>query len=207
MLSLGLHAQANCQPCRPIKLVLCTKRMTKLLILYGAEASGKLTIAREIASLTNLKLFHNHVSIDVGRVLFDYGDERFNDLVWKVRLAVLESAAKNNLPGVIFTWAYSHPEFQPLLDNLLATVSPYGVEVLYVYVKCSQNELERRVTNDDRKEAGKAHTVEILHKQQRAKNHVVIPNTDSFIVDSTDLPPHEVARMIVSEFRLCEVGT
>ncbi len=175
--------------------------MSKLLILYGAEASGKLTIARELTSLSALKLFHNHVSIEVGRVLFEYGEAAYNQLVWKVRLAVFEAAALNDLI-VVFTWAYSHPDFRPQLDAILATVAPYDVEVLFVHVTCAQDELERRVTADDRREAGKAHTVEALHRQQRAKNHAVIPNTNSFVIDSTALPPREAAEMIVRQFDL-----
>ena len=90
--------------------------MTRLLIIYGLEAIGKLTIAKEVAALTVLKLFHNHISIEVGRVLFEYGDQEYNDLIWKVRLAVFEAAGKNQLPGVVFTWAYCHPDFRPQLD-------------------------------------------------------------------------------------------
>ena len=181
--------------------------MTKLLILYGSEASGKLTIARELAALTNLKLFHNHISVDVGKALYEYGEEPYNELIWKVRLAVFKSAAKNKLPGVIFTWAYSHPDFQPLLDALLDTVEPYNVEVLYTFISCSQSELERRVVNEDRKKVGKIHEVNTLHRQQIAKNHVEIPNTNSLLVDSTNMSAKESARMIIHHFGLDQVGT
>lgn len=100
-----------------------------LVIIYGSEATGKFTIAGEVEKKTNLKLFHNHVSIDVRKVLFEYGEEAFQELVWQVRLLVFESAAKHKLPGLVFTWAYSHPDLQPLLDRLLSTLAPYDVEV------------------------------------------------------------------------------
>ena len=105
----------------------------QLVIIYGAEATGKLTIARQVTQKTELKLFHNHISVDVGKVLFEYGDSAYDELVWKVRLLVLEAAAKNNSPGLVFTWAYSHPDFQPLLDRIIATMKPYQVDVHYVY--------------------------------------------------------------------------
>ncbi|MEM7363475.1 MAG: hypothetical protein AAF525_05590 [Pseudomonadota bacterium] len=176
----------------------------KLIIVYGAEASGKLTIARELTSRTDLKLFHNHVSIDVGKVLYEYGDPRFSQLVWKVRLAVFESAARSDVSGVVFTWAYSHPDFQPLLDDLLATVAPYDTEVHFVFVHCSQAELERRVANEDRVKADKAHTIEALHRQQRGKNHVEIPNSQSLVIDSTEMPPGEAADIIIKTLKLNE---
>jgi cytidylate kinase len=36
----------------------------KLLFLYGPAASGKLTIARELTTLTGFALFHNHLVVD-----------------------------------------------------------------------------------------------------------------------------------------------
>ena len=179
----------------------------QLVILYGSEASGKLSIARELTARTNLRLFHNHISIDVGKVLYEYGEQEFSELVWKVRLAVFKSAAKNGVPGVVFTWAYSHPDFQPLLDVLLATVAPYEVDVRFVFIKCSQAELERRVTNEDRKRADKAYTIEALHRAQAAKNHVEIPNTNSVVIDNTDLPPEQAASIIINKLGLEERGS
>ena len=176
--------------------------MTRLLIIYGLEASGKLTIAKEVAALTVLKLFHNHISIEVGRVLFEYGDQEYNDLIWKVRLAVFEAAGKNQLPGVVFTWAYCHPDFRPQLDLILEKIKPYWLEVSFVYVKCSQAELERRVIQPDPKEAGKAHTIDTLHRQQRAKNHVEIPDSNSYVIDSTTLQVQDSAKIIVDRFCL-----
>ena len=80
------------------------------------------------------------------------------------------------LPGPIPTQI-----FQPLLDRLLATIEPFGVDVNYVFVKCSQAELESRVTHPDRARAGKAHTLEQLYRQQAAKNHIEIPGTHSLV--------------------------
>lgn len=174
----------------------------KLIIIYGAEASGKLTIAKKLAEKTNLKLFHNHVSIDVGKVLFNYGEDAYNELVWKVRLLVFESAAKNNVRGIIFTWAYSHPDFQPLLNRLLESMKPYNVDVQYVFVSCSQEMLEQRVTSSGRSEAGKINTIEKLREQQKIKNHAEIPNTASLLLDNTDMPPDEAADMIIRELKL-----
>ncbi len=169
----------------------------QLLIIYGSEASGKFTIARELAARSELKLFHNHISIDVAKVLYEFGEDEFNDLVWAVRLAVFESAAKNNQPGLIFTWAYSHPDFQPLLNRLLETVAPYDVDAHYVHIKCSQAELETRVTNQSRVNLGKVHTLEALHRQQSVKNHVEIPNTNSLVINNTDITPSDAANIIL----------
>jgi len=36
----------------------------KLVFIYGPPASGKLTVARELATLTGYRLFHNHLIVD-----------------------------------------------------------------------------------------------------------------------------------------------
>lgn len=122
----------------------------------------------------------------------------YGELGWRF----FESAAKESLPGVVFTWAYSHPDMNPLLQMLLKTIEPYDVTVHYVHVHCSQAELERRVVAEERKLADKACTVEALHRIQGFKNHQVIPDSNSLIIDSTHLPPTEAARKIVTTFGL-----
>jgi len=40
-------------------------------------ASGKLTVATELAKLTRFKLFHNHVSIQFVKSIFEFGTKPF----------------------------------------------------------------------------------------------------------------------------------
>jgi hypothetical protein len=42
----------------------------KLLLLYGPPAVGKLTIAKEIARLTEFKVFHAHLTVDLVASIF-----------------------------------------------------------------------------------------------------------------------------------------
>lgn len=36
----------------------------KLVIIFGNLAIGKMTVGQELAKITNLKLFHNHMTIE-----------------------------------------------------------------------------------------------------------------------------------------------
>jgi hypothetical protein len=119
-----------------------------------------------------------------------------------VRLAVFESAAKHKQPSLVFTWACSHPDSQPLLGRLLKTIEPYDVEVMCVHTQCSQPELERRMVSPERQAANKAFTIEALHRQQRAKNHVEIPEVGILVLDTTALPPDEEAQHIIDHHQL-----
>ena len=39
--------------------------MPDLIMITGPQAVGKMTVGQELAKLTNFKLFHNHMSIDL----------------------------------------------------------------------------------------------------------------------------------------------
>ena len=37
----------------------------KFILIFGPQAVGKMTVGQELAKITNLKLFHNHMTIDL----------------------------------------------------------------------------------------------------------------------------------------------
>lgn len=41
-----------------------------LIFIYGPPATGKLTIANELSSLTGLPVFHNHLTRDIVKSLY-----------------------------------------------------------------------------------------------------------------------------------------
>ena len=49
----------------------------KLIFLYGLPATGKLTVAHELAAITGFKVFHNHLVVDVLLTVFDFGSPDF----------------------------------------------------------------------------------------------------------------------------------
>lgn len=46
--------------------------MPDLIMITGPQAVGKMTVGQELAKLTNFKLFHNHMSIDLVNNFFSY---------------------------------------------------------------------------------------------------------------------------------------
>ena len=75
----------------------------KLIFLHGAPAVGKLTVARELATLTDARLFHNHLTVDLVSSLFPFGSEPFILLREQIWLAAFAEAARNNV-SLIFTF-------------------------------------------------------------------------------------------------------
>ncbi|MBU0661005.1 ATP-binding protein [Patescibacteria group bacterium] len=172
----------------------------KLIIIYGPEASGKLTIAKQLSRKTGFRLFHNHISVDVARSVFDFGTTGFKNLIWDVRHLVFETAAKSQIDGLIFTWAYSHPDFLPYLKNIQAIMEKYDGEIHYVFLSCPIDVLEKRVIQDDRAPVGKIATVEKLRSQMKAKNHVVIPGTNTFVIESGNISPEAAVEQIIRHY-------
>src|SRR5262245_61805419 len=48
-----------------------------LIFLHGPAASGKLTVARELVTLTGFRLFHNHLVVDALTAVFGFGTAPF----------------------------------------------------------------------------------------------------------------------------------
>ncbi len=174
----------------------------QLIIIYGSEAVGKLTVAKELAQLTSYPIFDNQYFNDLVLPFFDYGTEEFTNIIQKTRSLMFDEISKSRIPGVVFTWAYSHPEFQPQLAKIRDIIGKNNGTIHFVYLQCTEEELYKRVVSPDRTEKGKIDTTEKLERQRARKNHAEIPGTNSFVIDNTDLSPTDAARNIASHFAL-----
>ncbi len=175
----------------------------KLLFIYGPPAAGKLTVAEELAAATGLKLFHNHASIDVVEPIFGFGTGAFYRLVNKIRLDVIEEAAKENIDGLIFTFVYSHPHDKKFVDEVAGRVEKHGGVVCFVQLVCASAILETRVVSPSRRKHGKLASVETL-RDVMEKHDLFSPITDSnsLSIDTSELAPPEAARKIADHYGL-----
>lgn len=76
-----------------------------LVIIHGAPAAGKLTVANALAEITGYKVFHNHLSIDFVKPVFDFGTPAFWRLIMEVRSAAIAEAARQGV-NLIHTFCY-----------------------------------------------------------------------------------------------------
>jgi hypothetical protein len=79
----------------------------KLVILFGPAAVGKMTVEHELAKATRLKLFHNHMTIDLLLNFFEYGTNEFSRLDWLFRSEIFDAVAVSELSGSILTCMFS----------------------------------------------------------------------------------------------------
>ncbi len=72
----------------------------KLVFIIGNAAVGKMTVGQELMKITDLRLFHNHMTIEP--VLEIFGD--FNETaISRMRHVIFEEFAKSGKYGMIFT--------------------------------------------------------------------------------------------------------
>ena len=74
-----------------------------LLFVVGPPAVGKMSVGQAITERTGLRLFHNHISIELALRYFDYGTPPFRHLNGEIRHRLIEEGPTSDLPGLVFT--------------------------------------------------------------------------------------------------------
>jgi hypothetical protein len=175
----------------------------RLIFLYGLPATGKLTVARELAALTGYKLFHNHLVVDLLLSVFEFGSELFVTLREQIWLSVLESAFESGLPGVIFTFAPEKTVRAEFIPQLVASITVRGCVVEFVELTCPLDELKRRMVNPSRLEYGKLASVELFEQLLSSGVFDALQMPQSAIsIDTSVYPPPEAAAMIARGLKL-----
>lgn len=134
----------------------------KLVFLYGPPAAGKLTVARELAALTGYRLFHNHLTVDLLLAVFEFGSLSFKRLRESIWLEVLKAACREDVPGVIFTFAPERTVDPGFVGHLCDEISASGGEVLFVELCCAAEERRRRIGDTERRKHGKLISAELF---------------------------------------------
>ena len=185
----------------------------KLVLIFGPQAVGKMTVGQELAKITGLKLFHNHMTIDLVSNFFSYNSLEGRYLVNTYRMEMFETVARSNLEGLIFTFQWC---FEDILDweqteKISNIFKEQGGEVYYVELEADLNERLRRNETSNRLEnkptkrnveqskefllrAEKKHRCNSYPGEIQEKNYIRINNNN--------IPANEVAKMIKEKFDL-----
>lgn len=175
-----------------------------LVFIYGKPATGKLTVARELARITGYKLFHNHQTVDLLLSVFEFGSKPFIDLREEVWLAVIKRAAIERLPGMVFTFAPEMTVRKGFIDQVLDIVEGAGSRVRFIELTCPIDEIYRRISNQSRRSnSGKLTDQEVYAKleAQGVFSTAHMPPAD-VVIDTSTVTPEEAAEKIRKELRL-----
>lgn len=127
----------------------------KLIFIYGLPATGKLTVAQELASMTGFRLFHNHLVVDLLLSVFEFGSPSFVALREEIWLSVFTEACRSELEGLIFTFAPEATVRPDFIANTQSVVAKTGGEIEFIELVCPLPELKQRLDSTSRLRYGK----------------------------------------------------
>ncbi|MEF2965359.1 AAA family ATPase [Paenibacillus sp. M1] len=185
----------------------------KLVILFGPQAVGKMTVGQSLAEMTDLKLFHNHMSIDFVGQFFDYGSPSGKRLVHLIRREIFEEVLKSDLEGLIFTYVWGFDlqddwDYIKWLKELFESRggNVYFVELETVYEeRLKRNKTENRLfyKPSKRDTAKSEQDLIATYKNHRLNSYPGEITEKHYIkINNTDLGPDTVAQMIKDHFSI-----
>jgi hypothetical protein len=185
----------------------------KFLLVFGPQAVGKMTVGHELEKITDLRLFHNHMTIELVNHFFDYGTKEGKRLVSLFRQEIFEEVSKSDLYGLIFTyvWAFDQKADWEYVDKVCHMFESKGADIYFVELEAEIGErLERNKTahrlehkptkrnlewsEDNLKRSMEKYRLNSLEGEIRRENFIKINNTN--------LNAKKVANIIKEKFQL-----
>jgi len=184
----------------------------KFVLIFGPQAVGKMTVGQELAKRTELKLFHNHMTLEILSPIFGFGPETWR-LSTLFRFEIFKAVADSDLEGMIFTfvWAFNEKEDWEFVESLCRIFEAKGGNLYFVELEANLDErLERNKTpnrlehkpskrdiewsDNELKTSMDQYRLNSLEGEMNKKNYIKINNTDK--------SAKEVANIIKDTFDL-----
>ncbi len=183
-----------------------------LVTIFGPPAVGKMTVAQELAKITDIKVFHNHMTIDLLTKFFEFGSEPFARLTKLFRHNFIEEAAKHNV-DIAFSvaWDFKHPHDTEEMKLIKASVEKHGGTVSFVEltapleVRLARNKSENRLKHKDphNVQAIEKNIVEWETKYQLNSKPGEFPFPERYLrIDLESISAAQAAKMIKEQFNL-----
>ncbi len=173
----------------------------KLLFLYGPPASGKLTVAEKLSELTNIPLFHNHLSRDIVKDIYRDDLMQHYTLVDQIRFDVLGYCASKGT-DLIFTYVYGGEFDDDKVRQFIEVIESRGGEVVFIELTADREDLIGRVDNDSRKRFKKLTDPEVLAQITLDMSNYSIPFVDPVKINTSKMNPDEAVNFLVGKLKL-----
>lgn len=186
--------------------------MEKFVFIFGPQAVGKMTIGQELSVLTGLKLFHNHMTIDLLEPLYGFSPEMWR-LTHLFRREIFQSFSKSDQYGMIFTkiWYLDQKEDWDEIESICNIFSSQGVEIYFVELEAdvderlirnkTTNRLQHKPTKRNIEES-EQHLLSTLENRRLNSLEGEIKTKNYIRINNTKIDAAEVACMIQKEFNL-----
>ena len=182
----------------------------KLVFIMGDAAVGKMTVGQELMKITDLRLFHNHMTIEpVLEIFGSFDGKTINEL----REVIFRNFAASDNYGMIFTvmMAFDMDSDWAYLEHVKEIFAPYGTEFYYVEliapqkVRLARNKTENRLAHKASKRDLEVSDRRLLRDDE---NHRCvsypgeIPFDNYLRIENADMPAADAARLIKETFGL-----
>jgi AAA domain len=185
----------------------------KLVIIFGPQAVGKMTVGHELEKITDLKLFHNHMTIELVSPFFNYSTSEGKRLVRLFREEIFKAVAKSDLVGLIFTyiWELDSQSDWDYINKLAALFREHGADVCFVELEAhlreriERNKTEHRLLHKPTKRDIAWSESQLLNTNEDTRMNSQpgeISDPNYIRIDNTHLSPTEVANIIKDHFGL-----
>lgn len=182
----------------------------KLVFIIGNASVGKMTVGQELMKITDLRLFHNHMTIEPVIEIFGSYNAR---IVSRLREVVFEEFAASDNYGLIFTymWAFDQKSDWDYIEYVKDIFRPYKTEFYYVELVAPREiRLERNVTENRLRNKASKREVDISNRRligdderyRLVSNDGEIPFDNYVKIDNSSISPDVVAQKIKTMFEL-----
>jgi hypothetical protein len=189
----------------------------QFVVIFGPPAVGKMTVGYALAQQTGLKLFHNHMTIELVLNFFPFGHPQFGKLIGEFRRRILEEVAASDLPGLIFTyvWALDDQGDKTELDAYCTIFRQHGGQVYFVELEATLDERLKRNRTEFRlaQKPSKRNFARSQDNLLDAETRYKLNSTNDFFyqenyikVDNTNLSAVDTSKVIIEHFGFRAIG-
>ena len=182
----------------------------KLVTIIGSGAVGKMTVGQELMKITDLRLFHNHMTIEP--VLEIFGQFHTNAIL-QMREVIFREFAKTENYGMIHTimWAFDCQEDWDYINHVVDIFKENNAEIYCVElvapqeIRLQRNETLNRLTHKPSKrdiDQSRERVIAMDQQYRFESNPGEIPFENYMRIDNSCLEPEVVAAMIKERFNL-----
>lgn len=184
----------------------------KFVLIFGPQAVGKMTVGHELERITELKLFRNHMTIELLSPLFGFTPEMWR-LSTEFRQSVFEAFAASDQYGLIFTyvWGFDLESDWESVDRICSTFEDRGGQVYLVEleadleVRLERNKTPHRLEHKPSKRdvERSEHDLKLTAEKHRLNSVDGEITRENYLrMNNTTMSPQAVAQTIKNTFNL-----
>ena len=187
--------------------------MPKFVLIIGPQAVGKMTVGQELSKITGYKLFYNHMTIEMVRLIFDYDKKAYQKMNQLIRYEVFKEFSKSNEKGIIFTYCFDfgnnfEKEKQETDKWMALFEESYVIELeTSLEERLKRNKTANRLEHKASKRDIEWSENELLKSIEKHKLNSEIGEGEKIFknymrIENTNISANEVAQMIKEKFNL-----